>query len=88
MSNDLKTTSHRGSKGRESEANPWLGAVAISAHAERRTCSALAVDAVTSNDYLGWFFWKRERDCAAVASGVAHRKPLRRPSEIADPTLN
>src|SRR5262249_30990085 len=36
--------------------------------------SALTVNAVTSNDYLGRFFWKRERDCTAVASGVAHSR--------------
>jgi hypothetical protein len=48
----------------------------ISAYTERRAGSALAVDAVTSNDYFGWFFWKRERDCTAAASSVSHRKIL------------
>jgi hypothetical protein len=33
----------------------------------------LAVDAVTSNDYLGWLFWKRERDSTATASSASHR---------------
>ena len=32
------------------------------------------IDAVTSNDYLGRFFRKRERDCTAVAPCVAHSK--------------
>jgi hypothetical protein len=36
----------------------------------------LAVDAVTSNDYLGWLFWKRERDSTATASSASHRKML------------
>jgi len=31
---------------------------------------------VTSNDHLGWFFWERERDCTAAASGGAHRESL------------
>src|ERR1700733_11823600 len=31
---------------------------------------------MTSNDYLGWFFRKRERDRTAAASGVNHRKSL------------
>src|SRR4051812_34976558 len=34
-----------------------LGGV-ISADAERRACSALAVDAMTGNDDPGWLFWK------------------------------
>jgi hypothetical protein len=48
----------------------------ISAYTERRAGSALAVDAVTSNDYLGWLFWKRERDSTATASSASHRKML------------
>jgi hypothetical protein len=50
----------------------------IGAHAERRAGAALAVDAVTGNDYPGWFFRKRERDCTAAAPGVAHRNSLHR----------
>jgi hypothetical protein len=46
----------------------------IGAHTERRTGSALAVEAVTGNDEPGWFFRKRDRDCPAAASGVPHRK--------------
>lgn len=46
----------------------------ISAYSERRACPALAVDAVTSHDYPRWFFRQRERDCAADASCVAHRR--------------
>jgi hypothetical protein len=29
---------------------------------------------VTGNDEPGWRFRKRDRDCAAAASGVTHRK--------------
>jgi hypothetical protein len=40
---------------------------------------------MTSNDYLGRFFWKRERDCTAAASGVAHWKsPHRLLSQISN----
>src|SRR5271155_1432673 len=31
---------------------------------------------MASNDYPRWFFRKRERDCPAATSGVAHRKSL------------
>jgi hypothetical protein len=31
---------------------------------------------VTSNHYLGWSFWKRERDCTAAASSASHQKIL------------
>ena len=43
------------------------------AYPERRAGSSLAVDAVTGDNQFGWC-WKRERDGAATASSVNHRK--------------
>jgi hypothetical protein len=47
---------------------------AFSGEADMPSRAGLAVDAVTSNDYLGWFFLKREVNCTAAASSIAHRK--------------
>jgi len=44
-----------------------------SAYPEWRAGSSLAVDAVTGDNQLGWH-WKRERNSAATASSVSHRK--------------